>query len=88
MKERVAIISAVSELLNYRKNYPKALKQELIRSVSKVISRERKQDVKVGMVAATSRAADLIEENKGISDREVLKIIMQEMPKFISVMEE
>lgn len=87
MKEKVKIIAAVSEVLNYR-NKKQATKEELIGVATRMISREKNNNFKLGMIAAASRAADLIERDFSIKDKEILGIIVKEMPKFVSLINE
>lgn len=88
MKEEVKIIAAVGEVFSYRKANPKSTKEEVMRHISKFIGHEKNEKVKIGMVASSSKALDILEREPSLTEKEVMKRIMQNMSNFVSAMNE
>lgn len=77
------MITAVSNVLSYRKLHPSASSEEILRYVSKFISNEKESETKISILAAAAKATSIIERKPMSSDREVIKIVMDELHKII-----
>lgn len=84
-KKGISMISAASHALKFYResgSHEKAMNQ-----VSRVISEERNEEVKLGMVAAASKALSIAEKNPSMTDKQVVNQVMEELPMIISSIE-
>ena len=77
------MIAGVSSALDFRKRHPNADSEKILRHVSEIVRTEKDVDIKLGMIAAASKAVSLIEKNPSLKDREVIKIIMDSLPEIV-----
>ncbi|MBS3094863.1 hypothetical protein J4474_04310 [Candidatus Pacearchaeota archaeon] len=86
-EKQVAMVSAVSEVLRLRKTMGAMTPEEMMRDLTKFLRYTDKEELKVLMVAAASKALSLITKTPGLRDKEVMGMIVQEMPDMISDVE-
>ena len=83
MEKSIKMIIAVSNVLSYRKLHPSASSEEILRYVSRFISNEKDSENKISMLAAAAKATSIIERKPMSSDREVIKIVVDDLHKII-----
>ncbi len=82
MEIKIRMISSASRALDFVKENPFAIDEEIFQHISDYISDEdvREEKIRRGMIASASRAIYLARQNKNLSEKEILKIIMEEIP--------
>ncbi|VVB79778.1 Uncharacterised protein [uncultured archaeon] len=75
----IAMVSAVSEVLRLRKEKGAMTAEEMMRDLTGFLRYTRDQNLKVLMVAAASRALNLITQNPGVSDKEVMNQMVRDL---------
>jgi len=90
MEEKIKMVSAASRVIEFRKQNPLAIDEEVFQDVSDYISemKDIKNDkIKIGMVAAASKAFKISRENPNLTEKEVLKKVMDEIPNILLELE-
>ena len=72
---KIAMVAAVSEALNYKKNNPRSEEGEVMRHV--LYAFRVNEEVKIGIIAAVSKALTY-KENRIFSDKEIISKILSE----------
>ena len=83
----IKMISAATEVLNYKKKHIGSSNEEIMNHVANKISNERDNPTRFAMIGAASRALSLSERNPGMSDREIIKDIVAEISSIIHTVE-
>ena len=83
MQNEVNIIAAVSEALKFRKQRPLARHEEILEHINPLIRQERDQDIKLGMIVATSRALDFLEKHPDLNDKAALQHVMANLSEIV-----
>ena len=78
-KKKIDMVAGVTALLKYRKENPKASEEKMMGHVMRFINAGEFKDSQIQMVAAVSHATRLIERNPNLKDREVIRMIMDEL---------
>lgn len=86
-QKSIAMVSAVSEVLRLRKEKGAMTAEEMMRDLTGFLRYTRDQNLKVLMVAAASRTLNLITQNPGISDKEVMNQIVSNLDEITSDVE-
>lgn len=86
MEEKIKMMSAASKTIEFRKQNPLAIPEEVFQDVSDYISKIKDIDekTKIGMIAAASEAFNISKENPKLTEKEVLKKVMEEIPNILS----
>jgi hypothetical protein len=83
------MVSAVTEILKVRKNMNDFESNEAMNKISPFLSSVRDSGSKVLMVAATGKAASIIEKSRNkMTDKEVMSAVVKEFPSLIRGFEE
>jgi hypothetical protein len=83
-EEKINMISAASRALDFIKDNPLAIPEEVFQDLADFISRLRKDEkTKLLMVAAASRAVKILKESPKITNKQVLKQVMKELNSII-----
>ena len=83
MEEGIKMISAVAEVYAYRRRNPNVEKEDILQHIANFISNERNKQAKIGMIVAASKAAELIEKNPYLSEKDAIRTIMAEIPNIL-----
>jgi hypothetical protein len=85
MEKEIMMISAVAEIFTYNKTVRSIERERALQHIARFIEQKRGINpiTKIGMMAAASRAVELIEQNRNIKDKEAIKVIMQEIPAML-----
>jgi len=86
--KQVHMMSAVTEVLKFRKGNPKVDNEKMMQHISNMAKNIRNQQTKIGMVAAASKALSIIEIEPNLTDKEVMKKVMNELPNILDNMKE
>lgn len=86
-EKQVSMVSAVSEVLRLRKEKGAMTPEEMMRELTSFLRYTRDQQAKVLMVAAASRALNLITKTPAVSDKEVMNLIVQDIDSIVSEVE-
>ena len=84
----VNMIAAVSKALAFRKNNPRADSEMIMKHVSRFIEATEDDGAKLGMIAASSRAVYILEREPNLTDKEIIKRVMKELPEIKSRIDE
>lgn len=79
IQKNIAMVSAVSEVLRLRKEKGAMTPEEMMRELTEFLRYTRDQNLKVLMVAAASRALNLMTKTPGISDKEVMNQMVRDL---------
>ena len=85
MDEKIKMLSAVSEVVSFRKKNLLATDEEILQHISKHIRKEkvRGRDTKLLMIAAASRTFEISKKNPKLNDKELWKLFVKEMPLIV-----
>ncbi|MBS3080759.1 hypothetical protein J4221_04775 [Candidatus Pacearchaeota archaeon] len=86
MERAIKMISSASKSLHYLKNNPYAIDEEIFQYITDYISEESIKDeiTKRAMIASASRAIELRKKHKNMTEKQILKIVMEEVPGIIN----
>jgi len=85
---KVNMMTAVTEVLNFRKNNPNADHEKIMQHISNIAKNTRNHQAKLGMIASASKALSIIEKNPRLTDKEVIKQVMEEIPNILQKIRE
>ena len=90
MEAKIKMISAATKVIAYSRDNPMAIDEEVFQDVSDYIAQERIKDDKTrrAMIAAASRAYDIIRKNPKMHEKDVIRMIMEETPTILAQLEE
>ena len=83
-EKSVAMVSAVAEVLRLRKQKGAMTPEEMMRDLTGFLKYTKGQEVKVLMVAAASKALDLMTKNPRLTDKEVMGQMVKLIPELVS----
>jgi hypothetical protein len=84
-KKGISMISAASHALKFYRE--SGSHEKAMNRVGRVISDERNELTKLGMIAAASKALSIAEKNPGLADKQIVNQVMAELPALISSIE-
>ena len=87
MDDGVKMISSATKAFELRLKSGMSHEEVLIQ-ISKMASVERDQKVKIGMIAAASKALSIIDQNPSYNERQVIGEVMKELPSIIETANE
>jgi len=91
MEEKIKMVSAAARLIEFKKQNPLAIDEEVFQDVSDYISEMKdikNEKIKIGMIAAASEAFNISKENPRLTEKEVLRKVMEEIPNILSELEQ
>jgi hypothetical protein len=86
MEEKIKMISAAARLMNYKKQNPFAIEEEVFQDVSDYISEMKDikdEKIKIGMMATAAEAFNISKENPKLTEKQVLGRVMEELSGII-----
>lgn len=83
-EKSVAMVSAVSEVLRLRKERGAMTSEEMMRDLTGFLRYTKGEELKVLMVAAASKALDLMTKNPRLTDKEVMGHMVKLIPELVS----
>jgi len=86
MEEKIRMVSAAARLIQFKKQNPLAIDEEVFQDVSDYISEMKdikNEKIKIGMMAAASEAFKISKENPRLTEKEVLRKVMEEIPNIL-----
>ena len=90
MEEKIKMISAASRVIEFRKQNPLAIDEEVFQNVLDYISEiddTKNEKIKIYMVAAASKAFEISRKDPKLTEKEVLREVMNEIPNIILELE-
>jgi DNA-binding protein H-NS len=87
MEEKIKMVSAAARLIEFKKQNPLAIDEEVFQNVSDYISEMKdikNEKIKIGMMAAASEAFNISKENPRLTEKEVLRMVVKEIPNILS----
>ncbi|VVB77716.1 Uncharacterised protein [uncultured archaeon] len=90
MEIQIKMVSAASEVFNYKKKNPIAIHEEIFQHVSDHIKEQRIRDghIKLAMIAAAGKAFEIANKNPDLSEKEQLKQFVDHIPEILASIEE
>ena len=83
---KVGVMVAAGQALDYKKKKANSDIEEIMKYVIQNV--EANDEARRGVVAGASRAVKYREENPGMTDREIMQKVMNDIPQIISSIEE
>ncbi len=84
MEDKINMIAAASRVLAYDKQYPASIPEEILQDASNFIHYSKAdENTKLLMVAAASKALEILRENPRLNHRQVLSQVMEELDSVI-----
>ena len=86
MEEKIKMISAAARLIEFRKQNPLAIEEEIFQDVSDYISEikdVKTEKMKINMIAAASEAFNVSKKNPKLTEKEILKKVIEEIPNIL-----
>lgn len=83
MEEKIKMISAAARLMKFKKQNPLAIDEEVFQDVSDYISEMKdikNEKIKILMMAAASEAFNISKEDLRLTEKEVLRRVMEKLP--------
>lgn len=87
-KKMVAMVSAVSEVLKHYRDTQSDDGEILMRKMSGFFSMMGDDDTKILMIGATNKAISLIQKERNLTEKEIIRRVFDEMPLMIESIEE
>lgn len=88
MEEGVKMVSAITEVLSYRKQNPMAKEEDILHHIFKFARIEKDKKTKMGMLAAASKTVQIFEKNPRLTEKEVIREVMKELPGILLTINE
>lgn len=90
MEIQIRMVSAASEVFNYKKKNPTAIHEEVFQHISNHVADQkiRDQRIKLAMIAAAGRAFEMASKNPDVSEKELLKQFVEQIPSILATMDE
>jgi hypothetical protein len=90
MEDKIKMISAATQVLTFRKSNPLAIDEEIFQHVTDYIAQEGIRDEKTrrAMIATASRTFKLSRECPNLSEKEILKKVMEDIPEILTNIED
>ena len=90
MEIQIKMVSAASEVFNYKKKNPTAIHEEVFQHISKHVTNQqiRDQRIKLAMIAAAGKAFEMANQNPDVSEKELLKQFVDKIPSILETMDE
>lgn len=84
------MVSAASEVFNYKKKNPTAIHEEVFQHISNHLAEQRIRDqrIKLAMIAAAGKAFEMATKNPEVSEKELLKQFVEQIPSILATMDE
>ena len=83
MKNEVAVIAAVSKGLDYRKQHPSCLSEDVLQHINSTVREERDQTTKLAMIVATSLALDFLDKHPAANEKLALQHVMASLTEIL-----
>ncbi|MEK6935226.1 MAG: hypothetical protein AABW67_00405 [Nanoarchaeota archaeon] len=84
MEEKINMVAAASRVLSYDKQHPTAIPEDILQDASDFIHYSKAdENTKLLMVAAASKALEILRKNPRFNHRQVLSEVMQELDSII-----
>jgi hypothetical protein len=84
MEEKINMVAAASRVLSYDKQYPNSIPEDILQDASNFIHYSKTdENTKLLMVAAASKALEILRKNPRFNHRQVLSEVMQELDSII-----
>jgi hypothetical protein len=80
---KVKMVSAVTEVLKFKKENPRANYEQSLQHISNIVKKEKNQYIKLGMVSSASKALSILEREPRLKDKDVMRKIVDELPKIL-----
>ena len=84
MEIQIKMVSAAADVFNFKKMNPNAIHEEVFQHVSNNIEKHNiNQKIKLAMIAAAGRAFELSDIHKDLTEKELLKKFVDEIPMIL-----
>ena len=81
--KKVKMISSVSQALSFRKKNSNADNEEILKHISQFVKQEKDKQTKLLMIAASSKALQILDKAPFLTDREIIRKVMQDLPEIL-----
>lgn len=90
MEMQIRMVSAASRAITFKKQNPMAIDEEAFQHIADYIKQLRIKDetIKRAMIAAAGRAFKIAHDNPDVSEKELLKRFVEQIPLILESMEE
>ena len=85
--KKVSMMTVVSEVLELRKGKKDLSHEEMMRELDSFIHRTKEKDSRLMMVVAASKTLDVINRNPKMSDKEIIKKMVNDFDNLIEIAE-
>ena len=80
---KLAMVTSITEVLKIRKGKKDVNHEEMMRELEGVIRKVRDKDSRLMMIVAASKTLDVLNRNPKMSDKEVMKKMVQDFDAMI-----
>lgn len=77
LDKELKMVSAISRALEMRRIEND--NEKVLSDISRFVSQEKKEETKLGMIAAASMSLDIADRNPNMKDREIIKTVIKEL---------
>lgn len=90
MEIKIRMMTAASKAIAFKKQNPMAIDEEAFQHISDYIQQSRISDetIKRAMIAAAGKAFKIAHDNPDLSEKELLKQFVEQIPLILESMEE
>lgn len=90
MEIQIRMVSAASEVFDYKKKNPTSIHEEVFQHISDHIKGQRIKDqhIKLAMIAAAGKAFEIASKNPELTQKEQLKDFMEHIPEVLANIEQ
>ena len=90
MEIKIRMMTAASQAIAFKKQNPMAIDEEAFQHIADYIQQSRIKDetIKMAMIAAAGKAFKIAHDNPDVSEKELLKQFVEQIPVILEGMEE
>ena len=80
---QVNMVSAVTEAVKIKKENPGMDNERIMQKISRMAENVRGEQAKLGMVVAASKTLQIMDREKGLKDKDIIKMVVAEFPNML-----
>ena len=88
INDGIIMISAVHEVLRYRKEHPELDNEKVLGRVMNLVQTKKGEKTKLLMITAASKALSVAERNPRMDDKSIIRQVMAEFPSMFNIVGE
>ena len=84
VERKISMVAAASEALAYKKKNPGHDSDRVLQFISRSVAVGKDELTKIGMIAAATDALTIVEKQPALTEKDVLRKVMNNLPDILS----